>query len=79
MAMQEFIEYAVKGLVDDAEAVAVTPIERHGMTIYELRVAPDDVGKIIGRRGATIQALRALLQAGAMKAGVRCQLELVED
>lgn len=77
--MQDFIQYAVEGLVDDPSAVAVSEVDRHGMVVYELRVGPDDVGKIIGRRGATIQALRSLLQAGAMKAGRRCQLELIED
>lgn len=77
--MQAFIEYVVKGLVDEPEAVEVTPVERNGMTIYELRLAQRDVGKVIGRKGNTIQAIRSLLQVGAIKKGVRCTLELVED
>jgi predicted RNA-binding protein YlqC (UPF0109 family) len=77
--MQAFIEYVVKGLVDEPEAVEVTPVERNGMTVYELRLAQRDVGKVIGRKGNTIQAIRALLQVGAIKKGVRCTLELVED
>ncbi|HEX7652380.1 MAG TPA: KH domain-containing protein [Verrucomicrobiae bacterium] len=77
--MQEFLEYVVKGLVQDAGAVTVTPVERAGATIYELRLAPADVGKIIGRQGATINAIRSLLQAGAAKKGLRCSLEIVED
>jgi hypothetical protein len=77
--MQTFVEYVVKGLVDHPEDVEVSAVERNGLTTYELRVSPGDAGKIIGRRGTTIQAIRSLLQVGAMKSGTRCQLELVED
>jgi len=77
--MQAFVEFVVKGLVDQPEAVEVSAQERNGQTVYELRVAPGDVGKVIGRKGSTIQALRALLQVGAQKLGRRCSLELVED
>jgi len=77
--MQAFVEYVVKGLVDRPDAVQVTPSERDGMTIYQLRVDPSDAGKVIGRKGNTIHALRSLLQVGAMKKGRRCTLELVED
>ena len=77
--MQTFVEFVVKGLVDQPEAVQVTPVEKSGLTVYELRVAPGDAGKVIGRRGTTIQAIRSLLQVGAQKRGVRCTLDLVED
>jgi len=77
--MQEFLEYVVKGLVQKPEAVTVTPVDRAGMTVYELRLDPSDVGKIIGRQGATINALRSLLLAGASKKGLRCAVEIVED
>ena len=77
--MQGFLEYVVKGLVDNPDAVTVTPVERGGQTVYELRLAPGDVGRIIGRQGATINAIRALLQAGSAKKGLRCSLEIVED
>ena len=77
--MQAFVEFVVKGLVDQPDAVEVTPIEKNGLTVYELRVAPDDAGKIIGRRGTTIQAIRSLVQVGAQKRGIRCTLDLVED
>ena len=78
-AMQEFLEYVVKGLVQHPEAVSVTPVERAGMTVYELRLDQSDVGKIIGRQGATINALRSLLLAGSAKKGLRCSVEIVED
>lgn len=77
--MQEFLEYVVKGLVQHPEAVNITPVERAGMTVYELRLDQSDVGKIIGRQGATINAIRSLLLAGSAKKGQRCSVEIVEE
>lgn len=77
--MNEFIDFVAKGLVDEPEVVEVSARERGGLTAYQLRVAEGDAGKIIGRRGATINALRALVQVGGAKTGRRCTLDLVED
>jgi len=77
--MQAFLEYVVKGLVQRPEAVTIKPVERPGATVYELRLAEEDVGKVIGRQGQTINAIRSLLQAGSAKRGLRCSLEIVED
>lgn len=77
--MQAFLEYVVKGLVQHPDAVSITPVERAGVTIYELRLDPTDVGKIIGRQGVTINAIRSLLLAGSAKKGLRCAVEIVED
>lgn len=77
--MQEFLEYVVKGLVQHPDAVSVTPVQRDNLTVYELRLDPSDVGKIIGRQGATINAIRSLLLAGSAKKGLRCSVEIVED
>ena len=77
--MQAFLEYVVKGLVEHPDAVTVTPVERNGLTIYELRLSPSDVGRVIGRQGMTINAIRSLLTAGSAKKGLRCMLEIVED
>ncbi len=77
--MQAFLEYVVKGLVQNPAAVTVTPVQREGVTIYELRLDSPDVGKIIGRQGMTINAIRSLLLAGASKKGLRCAVEIVED
>ena len=77
--MQVFLEYVVKGLVQHPDAVTITPVEREGTTVYELRLHPTDVGKIIGRQGMTINAIRSLLLAGSAKKGVRCTLEIVEE
>ena len=76
--MQGFLEYVVKGLVAHPEDVAITPVERNGTTIYELRVSPEDMGRIIGKQGVTINAIRSLLQAGSARKGMRCMLEVVE-
>ena len=77
--MQDFVEYVVKGLVDEPDAVTVTEVEQNGSTVYELRMDPDDVAKVIGRRGVTINAIRPLVQAGGAKKGLRCGLEIIED
>ena len=77
--MQEFLEYVVKGLVQNPGAVSVTPVARAGATVYELRLDPSDVGKIIGKQGVTINAIRSLLLAGSAKKGLRCSVEIVED
>ena len=77
--MQEFLEYVVKGLVQKPDEVTITPVERNGMTVYELRMNSTDVGRIIGRDGVTINAIRSLLTAGSAKKGLRCSLEIVED
>jgi predicted RNA-binding protein YlqC (UPF0109 family) len=77
--MQAFLEYVVKGLVQHPDAVSITPVERGGMTVYELRMDPSDVGKIIGRQGITINAIRSLLLAGSAKKGQRCSVEIVEE
>ncbi len=77
--MQAFLEYVVKGLVQFPDAVSVTPTDRAGMTVYELRLDPQDVGKVIGRQGQTINAIRSLLTAGSAKKGIRCSMEIVED
>ncbi|MSU32212.1 MAG: KH domain-containing protein [Pedosphaera sp.] len=77
--MQAFLEFVVGSLVDEPEEVSVKPIERSGVTVYEVRVSAEDAGKVIGRRGSTIQAIRSLLQIGASKSGRRCTMDLVED
>jgi len=77
--MQAFLEYVVKGLVSNPDQVTVTPVEKNGQTIYELRLDSSDVGKIIGQQGKTINAIRSLLTAGSAKKGLRCSIEIVED
>ena len=77
--MQTFLEHVVKGLVQKPEEVSVTPVEQAGVTVYELRMNSEDVGRIIGKQGATINAIRSLLTVGSAKKGLRCSLEIIED
>lgn len=77
--MRETVELIVKTLVDEQEAVDVREVERTGSTVLiEVRVSPSDMGKVIGRQGRTIRALRSLLHAASMKANRRYVLEVVE-
>lgn len=77
--MQAFLEYVVRGLVEHPDEVSVTPVEREGSTVYELRLNSSDMGRVIGRQGVMINAIRSLLLAGSAKRGLRCSLEVVED
>ena len=76
--MKESIEMIVKALVDEVDAVDVREIDREGATLIEVRVAPGDMGKIIGRQGRTIRALRSLAYAVSLKKRHRFILEIVE-
>jgi len=76
--MKESIEMIVKALVDEIDAVDVRAIDREGATLIEVRVAPGDMGKIIGRQGRTIRALRSLAYAVSLKKRHRFILEIVE-
>ena len=77
--MQAFLDFVVKGLVNHPEAVTVTPVDKNGLTVYELRMHQDDIGKVIGKQGMTINAIRSLLLAGSAKKGLRCTIEIVEE
>jgi predicted RNA-binding protein YlqC (UPF0109 family) len=78
--MRETVEMIVKALVDEAEAVDVREVERDkGTIIVEVRVAENDMGKLIGRQGRTVRALRALLHAASTKQHRRFILDLVEE
>ena len=76
--MRDIIEMIVKALVDDSENVDIREVEQRGATLIEVRVAPNDVGKIIGKQGRTIRALRSLARIGGSKKNRRYLLEIVE-
>ena len=76
--MRETVEMIVKAIVDDAEAVEVREVEQKGTLLIEVRVAEADMGKIIGRQGRTVRALRSLLHAAGVKQNRRYVLEIVE-
>ncbi len=76
--MEELIAVIAKSLVDQPDAVRVaSKLEEDTITI-ELGVAPEDLGKVIGKQGRTARALRSLLSAAAAKAEQRCRLEIIE-
>ena len=76
--MRDAIEMIVKSLVDESDNVDIREVERNGSTLIEVRVAPNDVGKIIGKQGKTIRALRSLVRIAGAKKNRRYQLEIVE-
>ncbi len=75
--MRELILYVARQLVADPDAVRVTEIEETAYTVYQLEVAPDDVGKVIGRGGRIANALRVLIKTGAARQNRRAILEVV--
>jgi uncharacterized protein len=76
--VKELVEFVAKSLVDDADAVQTHAYERGDQTIIELEVAPDDLGKVIGRQGRTARALRTLLAAAGQKTRRRTQLDILD-
>lgn len=76
--MKELVEYLVKSLVDNVDAVRITEIEGEQTTVVEVRVAPEDIGKIIGRQGRTAKALRTIVSAASNKLKKRTMLEILE-
>ena len=76
--MAELLEWLAKRLVDDPEAVRVEVVEETDVTILQLRVAPDDIGKVIGRQGRIARALRTVVRASGARTHRRVVLEIVE-
>ncbi len=74
--LRAVVEVVVRALVDHPDAVVVTENDRRGSTVLELRTAPGDMGKIIGRQGRTAAALRTLLSVTAEKHGKRATLDI---
>ena len=77
--IKTLVHEVVKFLVDEPDQIEVDEFPERGETVLELRVAPGDIGKVIGRQGRTARALRALVDAAAIKANARYSLDIVED
>jgi len=75
---KDLVEYIVKSLVDDPSAVKVSVVEGEKSTILELRVAQDDIGKVIGKHGRIAKAIRTVLQAAAARGGRHTVLEILD-
>ena len=76
--MEELVEFLAKGLVDDVNAVRVDSHDRGDQTILELEVAPNDLGKVIGRQGRTARAIRTILAAAGQKRRRRFTLDILD-
>ena len=75
--MRELIEYVARGVVSQPEAVQVEEVQSGRVLVYEISVADEDAGKIIGRQGKVIRALRTLAKAGATRQGIRVDVDVV--
>jgi hypothetical protein len=76
--MKELVGFIATSLVDDREAVQVTEVTRDDTTVLELRVAGDDLGKVIGKQGRTARAIRSLLAAAAVRQNRKVRLEILD-
>jgi predicted RNA-binding protein YlqC (UPF0109 family) len=76
--MKQLVEDIAKALVDIPEAVSVRVVEGEHITVLELKVAPSDLGKVIGRQGRMARAIRTILNAAGMKLNHRVRLEILE-
>lgn len=75
---KDLVEYIAKSLVDDPDNVSVTMVEGEKSTILELKVAQDDIGKVIGKHGRIAKAVRTILSASSTKSGKRVVLEILD-
>lgn len=78
MQMKELIEFMAKALVDNSEEVVVREIEGEQSSVIELRVAREDLGKVIGKQGRTARAMRTILSAASTKLRKRAVLDIIE-
>ncbi len=76
-SMKDLVEFIAKSLVDDPSQVYVSEIEGENSVILELRVGPEDMGRMIGKGGRTVNAIRTLIRVLAAKQGKRVTLEIV--
>ena len=76
--MAELLAHLARKLVDEPDAVEVEEVEREGATVLQLRVAKDDVGKVIGRQGRIARALRAIVRASGARSHRRVVLEILD-
>jgi predicted RNA-binding protein YlqC (UPF0109 family) len=76
LTVKELVEYIAKSLVENPAAVRVTERSRRGAVVIELRVAPSDMGRVIGKEGRVANAIRALLHVAAVRSGKRIVLDI---
>jgi predicted RNA-binding protein YlqC (UPF0109 family) len=77
--MKELVQYLAKSLVSNPDAVQVTETESDGGSVLELKVAKEDLGRIIGKQGRTAKSIRTLVNAAASRSNRKVSLEIVEE
>ena len=77
-SLRELVEYLARGLVDHPEEVVVEEVDEPDALVFELKVAEDDLGKVIGKQGRTAKALRTILSAASSKMRRRVLLDILE-
>lgn len=77
--MTDLVEYIAKSLVNEPEKVGLTEVEEDGEKILVLTVAPDDMGKVIGKKGRIAKAIRTLIKAASYRTGEDTRLEIVSE
>jgi len=75
--MRDLLEYIARSLVDDPSQVSIKETRSGGTVIFELRVASDDMGRVIGKNGRVASAIRSLMRVAAAKEGSRVQLDIM--
>lgn len=76
--IRQLLEANILAIVDDRESASVKIVNGEQTTLFEVKVSPSDIGKVIGKQGKTAQALRTILSCVSSKAKIRCVLEIVE-
>ena len=76
--MRDMVEFIAKALVDHPEAVHVRQVEGERAIVIEVKVAPDDIGKIIGKQGRIVNALRTVVKAATVRTGKRVTVEILQ-
>lgn len=77
--MKELVEYIVKALVDKPEAVEVKEVQGESVTIIEIRTAPEDSGKVIGREGRIVNSIRTIVKAASAKQQKKVSVEIITE
>jgi len=78
LPLEQLVEYMARGLVTHPDDVSVTETRKGDMIVYEVRVADDDKGRVIGKNGRTAKALRAIIGAAATKADTKATVEIID-
>ena len=78
MALKDVVEFLVQSLVEHPDQVTITEVEKEDETVLEVRVAPEDMGRVIGKQGRVAKALRTVTKAAAMKHGKKVYVDIVD-